>query len=257
MDKIFNFICMSYNKAATNRQYFNDFLSQWELEKIKCSVNKRKNEFLYGRLCAKFSYANLCGTHVFDNRLSIYNDSYGAPFFADGSKFVSITHEEDFAAAIVTDRKQLCVGIDVQKISLENANVIYETMSINEKSCVEEQNVLQEIYGRNFLITAVWVAKEALSKLLGHGFWIYNSLEVSNFQMRNNYLFTDFKIFNNFSVMLRLYKNYLLGFALCNKELDLFCKDMFLIEETPMSVLTVQSNLQQKHRNIFPNECKI
>lgn len=239
MNNMFNFICLPFKIETVDKQLLEEYLSQWELEKIKNSVDKRKFEFLYGRICAKYAYSLLCKSKIFDNRLCIYNDCFGAPFLEDGNYYVSITHESDLAAAVVTERSHLCIGIDVQKASEKNTKIIYDNLSDNEKGLFEQQATLQVQYGRNFLITAIWVAKEAISKLLGYGFLIYDALEVSNFYNRNDHLIVKFKMFNNFSIIIEPYKEYLFGFAVHDKELNLYGESMFTITETQINTLLI------------------
>jgi phosphopantetheinyl transferase (holo-ACP synthase) len=221
---------------------FDEYLHPRELEKIKKAVEKRRREFLCGRLCAKFAYARLTGSGVFDNRLCVSNDCSGAPFLEDGRYNVGITHDGGLAAAIVTDRERLRAGIDVQMVSSKNTRIIYDFMRADEKAFFEEQSVRYSQYGRDFLAAGVWVAKEALSKLLEYGFSVYDALEVSGFEQKSG-LTVRFTKFGGFSVLLRPYGDYLFGFAANNRDIENFGEDRLTIEETQMSALTAQKKL--------------
>ena len=234
MEKAFEFVCMSFENAVCDDENLNAYLHPRELERIKNAVEKRKLEFLYGRLCAKFAYAKLNGFGAYDSHLCILNDSRSAPFFADGTRSVSITHGEGLAAAIVTDRERLSVGIDVQNMSPKHTQVITRFLSEKEKAFFDAQNAQ---YGRDFLATAMWVAKEALSKLLLLGFSVFDALEVSNFE-KNGDLSVKFTNFTGFSVIIRTYGNYLFGFAAHNKDIEYFGEDSLVIEETSITALT-------------------
>jgi 4'-phosphopantetheinyl transferase EntD len=232
----YEFVCMSYDGISGDCGYFDEYLHPEELEKIKRAVEKRRLEFLYGRLCAKYAYAKLSGSGIFDRRLCIFNDCCGAPFLEDGARLVGITHDDGLAAAIVTDRERLRVGIDVQKMLPEHTKVIYNFMDENEKTLFDAQSGR---YGRDFLASAIWVAKESLSKLLEYGFSVYDALEVSGLEQKGDIL-VRFSWFRSFSVLLRNYKGFLFGFAAQNKDIETFGEDRLAIEETPITALTAQ-----------------
>jgi 4'-phosphopantetheinyl transferase EntD len=227
---------MSYDGLNDGNGYFEKYLHPSELEKIKKAVQKRRLEFLYGRLCAKYAYAKLNGTDIYDNRLCVHNDSKGAPFFEDGARLVGITHDEGLAAAIVTDREILRAGIDVQRLSPEHTQVIYNFMGSGEKALFDSQCGQ---YGRDFLAAAIWVAKESLSKLFEYGFSVYDALEVSGLEQKAG-LTVRFTRLHSFSVLLRPYKDYLFGFAAHDKDIENFAINRLAIAETPMSALTAQ-----------------
>lgn len=226
---------MSYKNSACefSGKLFCDYLHPRELELIKNAGDKRKTEFLYGRLCAKYAYAKLNGSGAYDNRLCILDDSCCAPFLADGTRSVSITHGEGLAAAIVTDRERLRAGIDVQNMSPKHTRVICRYLSEREKAFVDEQSVR---YGKDFLAVAMWVAKEALSKLLLLGFPVFDALEVSGIEQKENVI-VKFTNFHGLSVIIRSYGDYLFGFAAINKDIECFCEKVLKIEETPMSTV--------------------
>lgn len=227
MKSAYEFVCMSY-KDTCGGDYFEKYLHPYELEKIKKAVDKRKLEFLYGRLCGKLAYARLCGTNIFDSKLCIYEDYCGAPYFDDGAFRVSITHDAGLAAAVVTKRGLLRAGIDVQKLSSESTGVIYQFLSDSEKEIFDKQS---GEYGKDFLAASLWVAKESLSKLLEYGFSVYGALETAQIE-KDGGLKVRFKKLGGFSVLLRPYKDYIFGFAAMNKDIDNFSEDNLVIEET-------------------------
>jgi 4'-phosphopantetheinyl transferase EntD len=223
----YEFVCMKIDSTCgANR--LEAYLHPNELEKIKKAVNKRKLEFFYGRLCAKLAYARLCGTDVFDKRLCVYEDYCGTPYFKDGSCRVSITHDDGLAAAIVTKRDVLRAGLDVQKITPKNTDVIYKFLLEDEKELVDRY---AGEYGKDFLTTAFWVAKESMSKLLEYGFSIYDVLKIKSIEGGAN-LQVKFNEFNSFSVLIRRYDDYLFGFAAPKKNIDCFNEENLEIKIT-------------------------
>ncbi len=93
MSDVFKFVCMSYNDIFVESERYNIFLHKAELEKIKKAVDKRRLEFLFGRLCAKEAYAKLYYPEIDFKELCILNDCFGAPYFENKSCLVSITHD--------------------------------------------------------------------------------------------------------------------------------------------------------------------
>ncbi len=232
MKNAFEFVCMSYEGVCCDKDCFDKLLCPTEFEKIKNAIDKRKLEFLFGRVCAKAAYAKLNGK-PFDSGICVLSDSHGAPFFKDGASCVTITHDDGLAAALVTDRERLRAGIDMQKISPKNTSVIYKFLRAEEKALFDEQC---SKFDRDFLASAFWTAKEALSKLFEFGFSVFDVLEVSAVEQKEE-LTVGFKKLGGFEVILREYNGYLFAFAAHKKEAEAFGKGEFIIEETSMSDL--------------------
>jgi 4'-phosphopantetheinyl transferase EntD len=242
LEDAFAFVCTSYGDAPNLPCEpvgdFNAYLHPRELERIEKAIYKRKLEFLCGRLCAKRAYGRLCGNGVTDlplsdQRLCVFNDCHGAPYFEDGRLSLSITHGDGLAAALVTDRNRLLAGIDLQKITPRGVQVIYRYLNDLEKALVERYS---GIYSKDSCATAIWVAKEAASKLLGLGFSLFPALEVSCFEVSGP-IQVRFKNFSGLTVVIRFYQDFLFGFAAEAKDAGFFYEDRLQIHETPLAVL--------------------
>lgn len=237
MNGIYEFVCTDYSGKSHDTDYYKKFLCDYEFNKISKAVEKRKLEFLYGRLCAKLAYSRLTGKNAFDSGMCIKSDRNGAPFTDDGARFVSITHDGNLAAAIVTNKEKLYAGLDVQKTSLKNTDVIFKFINEHEKSLFKD---CTPTFGSDFTASAMWVAKEAMSKLLGYGFGVYDALEIESIEKSNNVL-VDFKNFKGFKVVLRSYRDYIFGFAAREKDADLFTEDKLIIEVTEIDQILQNS----------------
>lgn len=230
MEKAFEFACASFLYDEGGFEY-ERLLHRAELEKIRGACQKRKAEFLFGRLCAKYAYAKLCGKKVCFKNLCIINDCAGAPFFEEGGTFVSIAHDDGLAAAVVCDKTRLKAGLDVQKISPRAAGAIYKTLSDAEKACFAS---FEKEYGGDFAAAAVWAAKEALSKLFGYGFSVFSALEVSEID-NDGGIKVRFKNLGGFSILLRRHRDYLFAFAAKSRDVEMFNEKNLAITETPIS----------------------
>lgn len=110
-----------------------------KLDVSKFRSNKRKKEFLAGRLLIK----ELLGNY------SVTYNKYGAPEIK-GDDFISISHSKNLAAAIVSKKK---VGLDIEKISekpLELSSKFIEKPHLKD-ICQEKA-------------TLIWCCKEAIFK---------------------------------------------------------------------------------------------
>lgn len=233
MDGAYKFVCMDFsNKSCANEEY-QKYLHKEELSRIERAIEKRKQEFLYGRLCAKAAYFQLVGSETDPAKICIRNDKAGAPFLDDGRCFVSITHDSGLSAAIVTNRENLIVGIDVQKIDPKRTETIVKFLEGNEKKKFGE---LAEKYGLDFTAYAFWTAKEAMSKLFGYGFSIYSALEIDVLEGTCG-LSAGFRYLKNFKAVLRSYKDYFFAFAVFEKNAHLFTEENFEINVTEMDKL--------------------
>lgn len=228
----FAFFCTSYNDLADCGQLAT-FLHPCEIARIQNAGDKRKAEFFCGRICAKRAAARVIGGSGDIRDIPILNDCRGAPYFEDGRLSVSITHGDSLAAALVTDRARLLAGVDLQKVTVRGAKVIGRTLKGPEKVLVAQYSGQ---FGQNFCATAVWVAKEAASKLLGYGFSLFEALEVSGFEGGES-VQVRFKNFAGLTVVIRPYQDFLFGFAVEKKNAELFFAHSFEIQETPLALL--------------------
>ena len=147
------------------------WLTTGEIEQLNCySFEKRKNEWLSGRLCAKKATLDLLnhnGSESFGPLdFSIEAGNSGKPFihFADETNSpdaqveISITHSRGKAIGMAGN--SLC-GIDVQHLSGTLFKVRDRFCSDIEMAILEEIPVDEIIH-----LGLLWVAKEALRKCL-------------------------------------------------------------------------------------------
>lgn len=211
---------MSCDSLPDDSPYYTRFLDPREMQKISRAVSKRRIEFLYARICAKYALAQLIGSDTFDRHVCVLNDCMGAPHFENtGAYLLSITHGDGLAAAVVCDRTMTAMGVDVQKVNEKSAATIRDFLHGTEK---EFYNANAAEYGGNFLATAIWVAKEAMSKLLGLGFSAYSVLTIGVIRRKNGVIYMEFAHLKNFFVRIVPFEDCLFGFALYQKNMDDF-----------------------------------
>lgn len=227
MDSAFEFVCVDYRNAAFDKVLFQEYLHDSEQCRISKSAEKRKQEYLYGRLCAKVAYLRLTGKNISYNAFPVRNDSRGSPFLDDGGCFVSITHDSGLAAAIVSDKEKLRAAVDVQQMKPHNTEVIYKFLNDREKLLF---NSIALDFRKDFTASAFWTAKEAMSKLFGYGFSVFSALEISEIVQEDD-VFVNFKNFNAFKVILREQDGFLFAFAAENKDIQIF-------SDYPLEILT-------------------
>lgn len=139
------------------RQLFTKFL-----------VEKRKTEWLGGRLAAKQAFRCYQERYGQSNRLdeiNILNDSDRAPFIAGHTGLtLSISHAGDYAVAVLA---RFPIGVDIERITGRPRRFSDYFL------CREEQERIAETAGQPEktaeLYTYFWTRKEATSKLLKKG----------------------------------------------------------------------------------------
>jgi phosphopantetheinyl transferase len=155
---------LGFEKAAAQ------YLAPGEIQYLRrISSEKRRREWLGGRLAAKFAAARMLGQSEYDlpwPDLPIAVDEKGRPFLAadlagGNAPDISISHSADLAAAMAVD-KGLC-GIDIQKLTTR-------IFKVHERFCtVGEERILHSFYRTNIVtdtavLTRLWAAKESLRK---------------------------------------------------------------------------------------------
>lgn len=227
MSSAFEFVSVDFRDMPFDDGILKKYLHDSELSRISKAAEKRKQEFLYGRICAKAAYKKLTGRDISYNMFPVRSDSRGSPFLDDGSCFVSITHDSGLAAAIVSNKEKLRAAVDVQRMDYHNTEVIYKFLNEREKLLF---NSVSLGFRREFTASAFWTAKEAMSKLFGYGFSMFSALEISEVG-REEYVFVNFKNFSGFKVILREQGEFLFAFAAENKEVQIF-------SDYPLKILT-------------------
>ncbi|MHA1211917.1 MAG: SDR family NAD(P)-dependent oxidoreductase, partial [Candidatus Heimdallarchaeota archaeon] len=132
----------------------------------KFTVEKRKYEWLSGVIAIKTALQKLMPDVAF-NKIKIEKNELGKPYIKLGSKskpiHLSITHSNGYAVGIINPTKN--TGIDLEVIEKRSASIIDEVLSPKEQDFLkQQQNDLTDE-----LLTKIWTAKEAATKVLGVG----------------------------------------------------------------------------------------
>ncbi len=147
------------------------FLNGNEQQKLqKYKLDKRRSEYLTGRICGKISVINFfktCFQYTIEmEQIEIINSKHGRPSLSIQPAppypvpDISISHSKEYVMAITSRR--YC-GVDIQK----QKDSLYR---VKEKYCLKgEQTILQRAFvADNELsqLAILWSAKEAIQKCL-------------------------------------------------------------------------------------------
>lgn len=218
MNANFQFVYMKYDAITEIDRQLEDLLHPEESKSIERAVFKRKREFLCGHACAKYALSRLAGSGVFDRRICIKKDCYGAPFFSTPGYSLNITHGDGGAAAIVSDTATLRAGLDMQKPSPSHTATIYHFLDTEEKKLFDGY---KNNFGDDYLAAVFWVAKEAMSKLLGMGFAVMHALKINAIEQKGRDSWVTYENFPGFSARLFLCSDFLFGLAAYNRHMEL------------------------------------
>ncbi|HEY8464333.1 MAG TPA: 4'-phosphopantetheinyl transferase superfamily protein [Bacillota bacterium] len=159
---------------------------------------KRIKSYLTGRLAAKKAIAALTGNNNLA-KIAIQRGIFTQPIATcEGQPNiqVSISHCEDFGAAIAFPEAHP-MGIDLEKIAIKQNQVIEREVTEAEINLIKTFPVPYEK-----MLTLLWTAKEALSKVLKTGlmtpFQIY---EIAKIDLHPNYLLCTYKNFAQYKAM--------------------------------------------------------
>lgn len=230
MEKGFIFSAAKFNQDFYNNELAAAFLHPEEIKKISKAIPKRRSEFLAARILAKKAYLDLSKNNSLANSILIKNDTHGAPFFEDGNYHVSLTHDGNIAAAFVCDKNCPFAGIDTEQINEDNAEIIIKYISTNERELVES---LSKAIGEPTAAAVVWTAKEAMSKYLGLGFSVFDSLAVSDIACDNG-ITVNFANYMGFGAVIKLCGDYCFSFAA--KKIDLEKLGLFTLDLNPKPI---------------------
>jgi len=164
----------------------------------KFKYNRRKISYLLGRFSAKQAIKALTGI---SNSQKIWIESGVFQFPVVNCKElsniqVSISHCENIGICIAFPEVHP-MGIDLEKISLSNLDVVSSQLTSKEKKLLE--NIpLSKIEG----YTAIWSIKESLSKVLKTGMMInFELLEIDQISIKDNIIENTFKNFKQYKAL--------------------------------------------------------
>ena len=108
-------------------------------------------EWLASRTCVKYSIEAL--NHPY---CGVAKDQHNNPYFIDNQGFVSLSHTNEYAVAVVSFEEE--VGIDIEKISDKLSRVAHKFLSPPERLHAGDDLFKMCVY---------WCAKESLYKWYG------------------------------------------------------------------------------------------
>jgi 4'-phosphopantetheinyl transferase len=141
-------------KIEESPSYFLDYLgiNPIDLPELSNATHPVKQlEWLASRTCVKYSVEAL--NHPY---CGIAKDQHNNPYFIDNQGFVSLSHTNEYAVAVVSFEEE--VGIDIEKISDKLSRVAHKFLSIPERLHAGDNLFKMCIY---------WCAKESLYKWYG------------------------------------------------------------------------------------------
>lgn len=205
---------MNTNNANDLLNAANQYLSTEEMQLFNTmKMNKRKYDFLLGRVCAKLSIAHL---KKIDNpqKINIGNGYYRQPFIKNSGIIncqLSITHNE-IAGAAIAFPEEIPMGIDLEIINSTKWGTLISQLTEHEKrEVILYQNDIR-------ILTVLWTAKEAVSKLLKIGFTSPISIfEVDKINLYNQSINCSFVNFPQIQTVSACLDEYVITLALPSK----------------------------------------
>jgi 4'-phosphopantetheinyl transferase len=189
-------------KAVLSLCYFSTFANykeivsllhpqEWEYYK-SLKFEKRIKSYLIGRLAAKKAVSSLVGDKnlakiliqagIFTQPVTTYEEKQNIQ--------VSISHRDDFSAAIAFPEAHP-MGIDIERIIAEKNAVIERETTESEINLITTLPFSHEV-----MLTLLWTAKEALSKVLRTGLMTpFKIYEVDQIEVQRDYLLCFYKNF--------------------------------------------------------------
>ncbi|MBK5112324.1 MAG: SDR family NAD(P)-dependent oxidoreductase [Candidatus Heimdallarchaeota archaeon] len=152
-------------KIKTESDYLEKILHVDEIAKYESiTVKKRREEWIAGVIAVKQAIMKI-NPEIQSSKIKIEKNENGKPFIILNKKHIhiSITHSNGFAVGIVDPTNN--IGIDLEIIKKRDKSFVEEVISSKEKELLTNQQ--QEITEE--LLTKIWTAKEAASKVLGTG----------------------------------------------------------------------------------------
>jgi 4'-phosphopantetheinyl transferase EntD len=194
-------------KAGLCLCYFPVFSQHHEIEKLlhlqetsyyrTLKFEKRKKNYLTGRYAARQAISVLIEGDNLDG-IAIQKGIFGYPIVTNTRQNVqlSITHCDKIAAAIAYPEAHP-MAIDIEEVSSDKIGVLETQITEAEK------NLMQKIpYSCEVMFTLLWTVKEALSKILKTGLMTpFHIFEISNIEVKHDYIISNFKNFAQYSVV--------------------------------------------------------
>jgi 4'-phosphopantetheinyl transferase len=186
-----------------------DFLHPQERKYYETlKFQKRIKSYLIGRLAAKKAIAALTETNDL-SRILIQAGIFTQPIATcenQSNVQVSISHCEDFGAAVAFPEAHP-MGIDLEQINVKQNKVIEREVTESEITLVKRLPLPYEV-----MLTLLWTAKEALSKVLKTGLMTpFPIFEVDQIELRQDYMMSHYKNFAQYKAI-----SFILGSCVCS-----------------------------------------
>ncbi|NHJ41440.1 MAG: KR domain-containing protein, partial [Asgard group archaeon] len=154
------------NEIKKEANFLDKFLHKDEKNKYESfSIEKKRNEWVSGVIAIKTALQKI-DPNIQLNTIKINKNELGKPYIQLKGKnpfYISITHSNGFAVGIIDPLNN--TGIDLEIKKKRDNSFIEELISSVELELIKDQQ--QEI--NEELLTKIWTAKEAASKVLGVG----------------------------------------------------------------------------------------
>lgn len=193
-------------------------LSQQEYQRYLAFPSKpRRNSFLMGRMAIKQALGAYLDKILIFSKISILNAPSGAPYMTLYPLHLSLSHVKDTAVALVS-RHAIPFGIDLE--SSEALQALSDRwLNVDEIKLIENKQMWQlldeplpEFMWRRGIL---WVAKEAIAKLLGTGLALdWDKLSVQSVEAVDTGWLVVFRYFLQFKVNVYQINNYLIAFSM-------------------------------------------
>nr|WP_314464365.1 4'-phosphopantetheinyl transferase superfamily protein [uncultured Clostridium sp.] len=189
-------ICQETKKANIDKNILS------EKERIyydNLKYEKRKTEFLLGRFVAKRAIGELIQYSSL-KEIEIVHGIFGQPIVKLNNSLnihISISHSMNSAAAIASFEEYPC-AIDVERVQNSNSQIIQTIL------CKEELFLLNDKKDNDEIITILWTAKEAMSKVIQTGFLTDMELfKIKSINSSKKYYIGEFKYFTQYQFISR------------------------------------------------------
>lgn len=140
-----------------------DELAQW----AGMTLEKRRTEWLGGRLAAKWAAAGLLGKTALEWRsLIIRTETGGRPFVAAepdaAAPFISISHSGPLAAALAAN---IPCGLDIQQTDAK-IHTVKKRFAAPEEEAILNASLPPGAFRETERLTMLWAAKESVRKMV-------------------------------------------------------------------------------------------